>query len=77
MKVIKKAILLQLCKTTIMRFHISEMHKQGNHIAISLHSIIKFRGKILSSYKIFVEITCGKQLHNMQKYRKILLFRKK
>jgi len=29
MKVMKKATLFQLCKTTIMRLHISEMHKQG------------------------------------------------
>jgi hypothetical protein len=54
--------MFRLCKTAIIIWlRISEVHKEGSHVAVTIHSIIKLTGEISSLLKIFVEIPFWKR----------------
>ena len=46
--------MFQLCEATIIRLCIVDVHKEGNHIAVAVCSIIKLSCEISSVHKIFV-----------------------
>jgi hypothetical protein len=37
--------------------HMSEVRKEGKHINVAIHSVVKLTGEISSSHRMFVEIT--------------------
>ena len=46
--VIYKSYLFRLCKAAIIRLRTAGVRKEGNHIAVSIHSTINLVGKISS-----------------------------
>jgi hypothetical protein len=44
----------------IIRLHVSEVFKGGNHTAVATHSTVKPMAKILSLLEIFVKVMFGK-----------------
>jgi len=48
--------MFRLCTATIIMLRNSEVRKRGKHIGSAIHSVIKLEGKLLSLYKIFVDM---------------------
>jgi len=63
-----KSYRFQVYGAIIIRLHVSEVFKGGNHMAVATHSTVKPTAKILSSLEIFVKKS---RLGNILQYVKL------